>query len=145
MVAALLLGLMLAALALGGLQGVMAAPPPAPTPVASVYSGGEPLNVSLWDTEAITQATNGGGRQLPGYESLDIQYVVDISDTQGVTLTVQYSNDNVNWVSGPTLVTNTTSDGTDLQQIHNLGRYTRVAADLSSTNTVTLTVLAVAK
>ena len=76
---------------------------------------------------------------------LDIQWIIDQGTTNTATLKLQYSNDNSNWSDGPALVTNNVADADGMVQASNLGRYTRVYATLGNTNTITLTVKAVAK
>jgi len=75
----------------------------------------------------------------------DVQYVIDQGTTNTATLTIQWSNDNTNWSDGPALVSNNVADADGMVQVANMGRYTRVASTLGNTNTITITVKAVAK
>lgn len=121
-----------------------AAPPAAPTPVANLISTGRDVTLvtlaslsSVSTTQAVTAKQIGNGTKA------DVQYVI----TQGsiantTTLTLQYSNDNVNWVSGPVLVSSNTSSTTDMTQVAIMGFYQRISATMSGTSTVTVTVIA---
>ncbi len=60
-------------------------------------------------------------------------------------MTLQYSNDNTNWSDGPAIVAANVADADGMVQASNLGRYSRVYATLGNTNTITITVKAVAK
>jgi hypothetical protein len=101
--------------------------------------------VNFWDAAAKTADAQSSGYQLMRYELLDIQWVTDHGTSNPVTLTVQYSNDDTNWSDGPDIVAANAADGDGMVQVSNLGRYTRISADVENANTITLTVKAVAK
>jgi hypothetical protein len=142
---ALVLAGFLVMLALGGLMG----PEPSladtvPTPAAHNPSG-DALYVPFWSAAAKTADVASSSHQLMRYELLDVQWVIDHGTTNTTTLKIQYSNDDTNWSDRPTLVSASAADGDGMVQVTNLGRYTRVYADVTNSETVTITVKAVAK
>lgn len=144
---ALLIGMCLFMLALGLLVGPSPAPSYAdtvPTPAAHNPSS-DALYVVFWNASAKAASAASSGVQLMRYELLDVQWVTDHGTSNPVTLTVQYSNDDTNWSDGPNVVADNGADGDGMVQVSNLGRYTRIYATLENTNTITLTVKAVAK
>jgi len=78
---------------------------------------------------------------------LDIQHVIDQTAGNGVTVTLQYSNDGSNWFNGVTIITNNTADANDGNQYNNFFYRTRLRAvvDASDTDPVTLTISALAR
>lgn len=127
-----------------------AAPSLIPTPLTIPQGAATGITyVTFKATGAITADAGGPALNLPSYSRLDVQYVIDqtIVGTAAntTTLTLQYSNDGANWVNGAALATANVADGTDMNEYPNVGRYTRVYQDVSNTNPITITVLAVAK
>lgn len=120
-----------------------AAPPAAPTPVANLLvHKSAPTLVTLASASGITATQAFASKQIGNGTTADVQYVI----TQGspantATITIQYSNDNVNWVSGPALVTSNSTSTTDLTPIAIFGFYQRISMTLAATNTVTVTVI----
>ena len=152
--AAILGGLVIALVVVGSIVGVgpfdnaqdvQAAPPAAPTPIADLVNSNDALNVTFQSATALTADTNTGGSQLPTYEWLDIQYVIDHGTVNTTTITVQFSNDNSNWVSGPAIVTDSAADGSDITRVPIFGRYVRFNQNLTSANTITITLIGLAK
>ena len=144
---AVFLGLMFLALILvGGLQqAVPAAADTVPTPVY-VSGSDDALNVTYFAASTNASSVNSTAKQLVRYEYQDVQWVIDQDDTVNTaTLTIQWSNDNSNWSDGPALVSANTTDADGMVQVANLGRYTRLALTLTGTDTLTVTVKAVAK
>jgi hypothetical protein len=124
-----------------------AAPPAAPTPLAnflqSAVSPAHPF--SFQTTTALAADTNTAGVDVLPLGAVDIQYIVDQGTTNTLTMTVQYSNDNTNWASGLALVSSNTADGTDITRVPVMGRWMRINQDLTNTNTITITLLAVGR
>jgi hypothetical protein len=150
------LAVFLAALAFGGMWGGVvtsaapaAGPVAAPTPVVSAVADFPRTNVTMLAQTQIqtTTATAGTAYNLAKYDALDIQTTIDISDTQTVTVQLQYTNYTAltNWVDGVDVVSEATSDTDEMSQFYNFGQYTRIVATASTTNPVTVTVYAVAK
>lgn len=120
-----------------------AAPPAAPTPVANLISTGRDVTlVTLASLSSVSTTQAVTAKQLGNGTKADVQYVI----TQGspantATITLQYSNDNTNWVSGPALVSSNTSSTTDMTQVAIMGFYQRISMTLAGTSTVTVSVI----
>lgn len=127
--------------AIAGMDSVQAAPPLAiPTPASVTYSADNTQFVTFFTSEAITQDTTSSAFDLSQAEGLDIHHVVDqATATNTITITLQFSNDQSNWVDGVNVLANSAVDVNDLLQFNNFGRYTRLNVDVLNTNTVTLT------
>lgn len=125
-----------------------AAPPAAPTPVTSLsdQSNVAPAVVRLVDRQVITQSKRFIPKALLNYPLLDAQYIiVQPASVNTATLNMQFSNDGVNWVNGPTLVSANAASGTDMQQYANFGLYTAITATVVNTQPVTITVIVLGK
>jgi hypothetical protein len=120
-----------------------------PTPAAvQAGSGGTGWLAVTFDAADSINADEGtSGMQLAGYDTLDIQYVVDQADaaTNTTTVTLQWSNDNSNWSDGPALVSANSADADGMLQVANMGRYTRIYYNVTNSNAMTWTVKAIAK
>jgi hypothetical protein len=137
------------AVALVPATGTQAAPSFAPTPVAAVQRSPAPEFPTFFNAKVLTADTRSSCFEVPDYAVVDLQYTfdqtfVDLAPNT-TTLTLQWSNDNVNYVNGLAVVTNNITDTTDLQQYQLFGRHACVYADVTNTNPVTLTVLGVVK
>jgi hypothetical protein len=131
---------------LGPAGSVQAAPPAAPTPVANIAPSDDALNVTFQSQTAIDEDTDTGSVQLGRYEYVDVQHVIDQgTDVNTVTLTIQFSNDGTNWVNGPALATDNAADATDITRVPLFGRYARINENVTNTNTLTVTVIGLAK
>jgi hypothetical protein len=119
-----------------------------PTPIGAQAGSGSTdyLNVVFWSSDSLAASAASNALQLPGYDSIDLQYVIDQpTSVNTTTIKVQWSNDNTNWSDGPTIVTSNAADADSMIQIANMGRYTRLYATVTNTQTVTLTAKGVAK
>lgn len=120
-----------------------AAPNLAPTPVANlVVAANAPTLVTFATGNGISTTRAFASQAIGNATKADVQYVI----TQGTpantaTITIQYSNDNLNWVSGPALVSSNSTSTTDMTQVAILGFYQRISMTLAATNTVTVTVI----
>jgi hypothetical protein len=145
---AITIGLMFLLAALSMLGGVQpAAADTVPTPVY-VSGSDDRLYVTFFDADTTATDEASSGFQLANYEYMDVQFVVDQNPTlqNTTTLTIQWSNDNVNWSDGPALVAANAADADGMVQVGNLGRYTRVYKDAHADGgAMTWTVKAVAK
>ena len=130
----------------------LAAPLPIPTPVSnpgdrvsSAVAARYPI--TFMNAKVIAADGRGTTYSLPEYNILDLQYVIDQGTTPNtVTLKLQFSNDGINWANGGNLVASSVTDGaTDMIQLNNFGRYTNIYADVANTQTITVSVIAVAK
>ena len=130
--------------------GASAAPPAAPTPVASIPGDSDnSLYINFQSALSMSTDTNTSGRLIQGYEYLDAQYVAAQDAGNRLTITIQFSNDNSNWVSGPTLadLSAGTGDITDISRFQLFGRYVRFAQtmEVDVTDPVTVTIIGLAK
>lgn len=136
---ALLAGLLVA---IGG-GGAVAAPAFAPTPVSvSQPVGLQPELYTLFPMQVITADTPGTCRELGRFAVADVQYAVDMSDTNTVTAYLQFTNDRVTFINGTNIIS-TAADATDMVQVPLFGRYACWWTDVAtSTAPVTVTVSA---
>lgn len=121
---------------------VEAAPPAVPTPITVTYSADNTGTiVKFWaDGTVITQDGASTAFQLGQSEALDIQYALDQgTSVNTTTFTLQFSNDNSNWTNGVDIVASNAADATNLLQFNNFGAYTRVWANVATTDPLTLT------
>lgn len=123
-----------------------AAPPAAPTPLANFTVGGvQPAAFPFQAATAITADTNTAAVEVLRLGAVDVQYVIDHGTVNSTTLTVQYSNDNTNWVNGVALVTDSQADGTDITRVPVFGRWMRINQNVTGADTITITLLAVGR
>ena len=123
-----------------------AAPAVAPTPITQPAGGSGYQNVVFWSSDALAASAGSNAIQLPGYEVLDLQYVIDQpTSVNTTTIKIQFSNDNSNWSDGINVVANNAADADAMAQFNNFGRYVRLYATVTNTNPVTITARAVAK
>lgn len=124
-------------------SSVQSAPYAAPTPLAID-------NVSGYKTETlfsgvITSSTNSAPIEIASFGKADVQYVIDVTDQQTVTITPAYSNDRVNYTSGVALASAQSADTSGLIQYPLFGAYMRIGVTLGMANPVTVTVTSVMK
>lgn len=148
---AVIVPLVLFALALtlvGGSGGAaLAAPAAAPTPVSVTRPGGDGSFVTfdLFNAAAIAADTTSTCVDVGRYTIADVQYTIDQGTTNTTTLTTKWSVDGGTLVSGVNVVASNAADATDMQQVQLFGRYFCLFADVSNSNTVTVTAKAIAK
>jgi len=147
--AIVLVASLLAVFSLVPAGNTQAAPSFAPTPVAAVQRSPAPEFPLFFNGKVLTADTRSSCFDVPDYAVVDLQWIVDqtIVDAAAntTTLTLQWSNDNANYVNGVAVASNVITDTNDLQQFQLFGRHACVYADVSNTNPVTLTVLGVVK
>lgn len=147
--AVVLVASLLAVFALAPAGSTQAAPSFAPTPVAAVQRSPAPEFPLFFNAKVLTADTRSDCFEVPDYSIVDLQYIVDqtivAAAANTTTLTLQWSNDNANYVNGLAVATNNVTDTSDLQQFQLFGRHTCVYADVSNTNPVTITALGVVK
>jgi hypothetical protein len=142
LIGVLMLAAFLGAMSGGGVTPALAAPP---TPVSITQPVGlNPQLYTLFNGAAITQSAQGSCWELGKWAVADVQSVVDVSNTQTVTVKVQYSNSTANLVDGANIVA-AAADTNTLTQLPLFGRYTCVYATLATTAPVTVTVTGWAK
>ncbi len=123
----------------------IAAPPAAPTSVTGLVESTQRNLFTPMTARRLTASTNTDAMEISSFGWADFEYTVDISDTQAITVTAQYSNDKTNWVNGPNIAANVTADGSDLTRLPLFGNYMRLAATLETTAPVTVTLSALAR
>lgn len=131
-------------------DNISAAPAAAPTPISVTYSAtpGKVLEF-LRVPVSYTADFNTSPLTVMDFEAVDLQYVIDQTAVASVvnttTLKLQFSNDGTNWVDGATIVSANTADANTLSQLAVFGRLARVNVDVSNTNPITISVIAVGK
>lgn len=149
MMSLMMVGVMLVvmALMLGSVQRVQAEPLAIPTPVSVPASRlVTPLYpVTFLNNVAVTADRRSSIVQLPGYNTLDLQWVVDVGTLNTTTLKLQYSNDGNNWVDGASFASAVVADANSMNQYNVYGRYTAVYVDVTNSNPITITLIGVAK
>ncbi len=147
--AIVLVASLLALFALAPVDGTLAAPAAAPTPVAAVQRSPAPEFPQFFRTKVITEDTRSDCFEVPDYAVVDLQYLIDQTAVAGApnttTLKLQFSNDLVTYIDGTNVVSGNVADGSDLQQYQLFGRHTCVYADVTNSNPLTLTVSGVVK
>lgn len=141
------------AVLLGAMNNAQAAQPEPlslVTPVAAtarnVDQNGE---LAFVTTKVFTADGNSTGLNVQNIDVVDLQTVADqtliAAAANTVTLKLQFSNDGVNWVDGATVLTANAADATDMTQQAVYGKLARINVDVSNTNPVTLSVIAIGK
>ncbi len=147
--AVVLVASLLAVFALAPAGSTQAAPSFAPTPVAAVQRSPAPEFPTFFNAKVLTADTRSDCFEVPDYSIVDLQYIVDqtivAAAANTTTLTLQWSNDNANYVNGLAVATNNVTDTSDLQQFQLFGRHACIYADVTNTNPVTITALGVVK
>lgn len=90
--------------------------------------------------QVVTQSFRTRAIQVPG-NLVDMQWVIDITDAQAATITLDYSNDGTNWVTGQSVVANATADASNMQQYRTFGLYNSLNTTLETTAPVTITLV----
>lgn len=122
------------------------APQYAPTPVSINAGAGNAKTLTFWSSRVITEDAASACLGAAAQEKIDLQWVIDQTAGNPVTLTLQHSNDGgVNVVNGAAAVVDNQADANDMQQFAIFGGCTRVHADATTANPVTVTVIGVAK
>jgi hypothetical protein len=115
------------------------------TPVANLVTSNARQLFQPMTAKALTADATTGAMEISSFSWADFAYTVDEGTSNPFTVTVQYSNDKSNWVSGATIAANVSSDGSDMTRLPLFGQYMRLSADVENTNTVTLTLSALAR
>ncbi len=124
----------------------IAAPPAAPTPITAPAVSNARQLFTPATSKVIAADYNTDAMEISTYSWADFEYITDQGTaTNTITLTVQFSNDKSNWVNGPNLLANSSTDASDLTRLPTFGQYMRVSADVANTNSVTVTLSALAR
>lgn len=114
------------------------------TPVSVPANGfaGAKLTFIPRNTRIVTStAAYGEAVQVGKYKTLDVQVVIDVGTVNTTTLTLQYSNDGVNFVDGPVIGSAIVADTNTLAQVAAFGDVMRVKYDAATTSAITVTSL----
>lgn len=127
-----------------------AAPSAAPTPVAVDRSPTQPTLATLWDRAEIAATGRGGCVNTSAYEKMDLQYVIDQTVVNTITLKLQFTNDspgdtNATYIDGVTIISGNAADASDLQQFQVFGAWTCIHATVVNANPVTVSAKALLK
>ena len=123
-----------------------AAPGAAPTPISNVVASDSGNYFVVIDRAVSASANFQAPASLASFEWADWQYAIDQgTPVNTTTLTLEYSNDGVNWVTGPALVSANVADADDLVRLPLFGRYARVAVTQTGTQSVGIDVNLLAK
>ena len=128
-----------------GTPASQAAPLAAPTPVAVTVKNPAPEFPVFFDAKVLTADTRSSCFEVPDYSAIDLMTVIDQTDVNTVTLTLNFSNNNLNFADGVAAVSANVADATALNQFLLFGRWTCLYADVSVTNPVTVTAIGVVK
>ena len=138
----LCLAALLVAMTGGGVAPALAA---APTPVSITQPVGlNPQLYTLFSGTAITASAQGQCWELGKWAVADVQSIIDVSDTQTVTVKIQYSNNGTSLVDGMNLATGS-ADASTFVQAPLFGRYACAYVTLDTSAPVTVNVTAWAK
>lgn len=127
-------------------DNLSAAPAAAPTPISVTYSAtpGKVLEFLRVPT-AYTADFNTSPLTVLDFEAVDLQYVIDQTTTNTTTLKLQFSNDGTNWVDGATVASANAADANVMAQHAVFGRLARINVDVTNSNPITISVIAVGK
>lgn len=123
-----------------------AAPAAAPTPVSVTRPASDTyITFNPFSAQTVAADATSTCFDVAQYSVIDALYSIDQGTTNTVTLTSKWSIDGTTTASGVNLVASNAADATDMTQLQVFGRYFCVLADVANTNTVTITVQAIAK
>ena len=114
------------------------------TPVSITQPAGERwASVQPWGVAVLASDTRSSCYETAGSTVADVQYLIGQGAVNTTTITLQYTNDQVTFVDGGTVVSARAADGSGMVQLATFGRYSCFYTDLANTNDVTVTVNAV--
>lgn len=134
--------------AFGPSHNASAAPQAAVTPVAGVvHSGVRSDNLTFFSTEVITQDGCSALLNIQDHAKVDLQWVIDQGTVNTTTFTTRWTNtgSTANLITDATVVSANAADATAGGQFSLFGRQACIYADVSNTNTLTVTFIGVAK
>ena len=125
---------------------VQAAPAALVTPAATnAMSDAEPRVITLYDGP-VTTDTRGTCFDEAGYAYIDTHYKIDQTTTNTVTLTLQHAVDTaISYETLDTVVSANAADADAMVQSLMWGRFLCLYADVTNTNTVTITARALVR
>lgn len=125
---------------------VSAAPQAAPTPVSVTRPAGSGAQVyEVWSSAVITADTTAACVDIGGASVIDAQYLIDQTAVNTVTLTTQWSINGSLITDGVDIVASNAADASEMAQVAAFGRYICPKADVTNSESVTVTLYLVAK
>lgn len=143
-----LAGVCIAALLLGAPAQFPAAAAPAAIPTPAAVTRPAPGGFAIYtpfNARSITTTTTATCVDVVRAATVDVAYVVDQTTINTVTLLSMWSIDGSTLVTGTAIAADVAADTTDMTQLHVFGRYLCVRVTTANTNTVGITVQALAK
>lgn len=119
----------------------------APTPVTIYAGSGEPQLAVFLVGRTINTSTvqYSAAQNLAGTEKMDVQAVTAPAASVAHTLTLQFSNDGVNWVDGANVVAAQSTAQNAMNQYAVFGQYARVKVKTANPTPVAVTVIGLGK
>lgn len=116
------------------------------TPVSITHPASpEWIAVEPWSIDVLAADTRSTCYETAKYTVADVQYLIDQEAVNTTTLTIQYTNDQVTFVDGGTVVSANAADASGMVQLGTFGRYSCFYANVTNTEDLTVTVNAVFK
>lgn len=126
----------------------LGAPAAGPTPVSVTrpsQASAPYITFTPFNAVALTADTTATCVDIGRYSVGDVLYSIDQADVNTVTLTTKWSIDGTTLATGANVVASNAADATDMQQIQLFGRYLCLLADVTNSNTVTVTAQVIAR
>ena len=116
------------------------------TPVSITHpASGSWIAVEPWGIDVLAASERSACYETAGFTVADVQYLIDHGTVNTATITIQYTNDQVTFIDGGTVVAASGADGSGMVQLGTFGRYSCFYASLTNTNALTVTVNALFK
>lgn len=127
------------------IPAVQGAPSAVVTPVTQYPREPAPRVLNFWASPTALTEDTRSCVNIDGYNTVDLHYIVDQGDINTTTLKLQLSNITGAYVDQVTILNANTTDTDSLVQYQLFGRWACLDADLSNTNTWTITAVGLAK
>ena len=122
------------------------APMALPTPNAAVDRVATPPQMyTFFNASALTADTTSSCFELANHDIVDLYYDIEQGVVNTTTLTLKFGNSETALVDGQAITSTVIVSATALQPYAVYGRYTCIYADVATTDTITITVNALAK
>lgn len=131
-------------------QAAVPQPVAGPTPISEPRGAINASVVELAAARVITGDVRLGCIDSVAANKLDVLYGLTVGTVNTATITLQHTNLNPSvagalFADGPDVATNVVTTTTGMQQVQAFGAWTCVFADVTNTNTLTITVNALVK
>ncbi|MCL4863382.1 MAG: hypothetical protein KJZ93_28520 [Caldilineaceae bacterium] len=145
MIVVLVLAALLGPMVLAPVPDVQAAPAAAPTPITQYPRNPAPRVANFWQAPTALTADARTCVNVDGFNVLDLHYIIDQGTVNTTTVTLQFSNIDGAYVSGPAVVSANTADTADMKQFQVYGRWACLHVDVSNSNPWTITAVGLVK